>query len=274
MKAQVFSSSMMILAFITIVILFEYNQFYLVGKSKLPDYLVIDELTEIANNHFNTLSEIIANKVYFEDNKGSSLIFFESYLRNDYLPATLLNQYKALLNKNTKGMKLTYTFTSLDNDLALGKTQKNITEIKLSMTHNYTSDTIAFQNISSINEINISISFTGQLSNLTTCMQTLSGKKLTITGPNNYKYEITTNTSCTINLLLVNSTMQDNLLINFNVLANNLTINYGQVNELNDVNIKIISNTSYENLFKTASAYNNVRMELIKGAYNLSKSFE
>jgi hypothetical protein len=274
MKAQVFTSSMIIMALLTIMILFEYNQFYFFSKSKLMDYLVIDEMTDIANNHFKALGEIIGNNIYFENNKGNSLIFFESYLKNDYSPILLLNQYKTLLAKNNKGIKMTYAFSSLENDLASGKSQRNITEIQLSATHNYLDDEIIFQNISGINEAEISLSFAGQLSNLTTCNPSVSGKKITILGPNNYKYELIANIDCIINLLLENSTQQDNLIINLNVLSNNLTINYAQINELKDVNLKIILNSSYENLFKTSQAYNNVRLELAKGAYNLSKSFE
>ncbi|MDD4354060.1 MAG: hypothetical protein PHN56_06420 [Candidatus Nanoarchaeia archaeon] len=274
MKSQVFTSSMIIISFLTMVVLFEYNYFYLSSKSKLPDYLVIDDMSDIANNHFKTLQEIIGNRIYFETNTGQSMINFESYLNSAYSPIAFLNRYKSLIANSTKGMKMTYNFSSLENDLILGRTQRNITGINMSITHNYTSDLIVFQNISAINSINLSLSFQGTLNNVTSCSQTQSGKKITITGPNNYKYELTTNNTCFINLTAINGTKNDFITVGFNVLSNNLTIGYAGIDQFSDVNMKITFNSSYENLFKTSSAYNNVRIELVKGSYNLSKSFE
>ena len=274
MKSQVFTSSMLIISALAMIVLFEYNQFYLSSKSKLPDYLVLDDMSDIANNHYNALQEIIGSKVYFENNKNSSLIFFESHLRTDYSPSLMLNQYKTLLSKSAKGMKITYNFTSLENDLLAGKSQRNITEISMVIIHNYTGDVISFNNISAINSLNLSLNFLGIMNNITSCTQALPGKKLTITGPNNYKYEITTNNNCFINLTAINGTRNDYIEIDFNVLSNNLTIKYFGINQFIDFNMRIIFNSTYENLFKTSSAYNNARIELVKGSYNLSKGFE
>jgi len=272
-KSQVFTISILIISVLTLIIVFEYNQFYLNSKSKLSDYLIVDEMLDLSNNYFDTLSKIIGNKIYFQNHQSTSLILFESYLKADYNPLAMILAYENSLGKNNKGMNIFYSFNSLKSDVISGKTQRNITQINLAVTHNYTSDLIIFQNISAINSFNVSFNFTGQLNNLTTCTPSSPGKKIAITGPNNYKYELVTSNNCLINLSAVNGTINDYVLVGFNVLSNNLTVKYSGVDQLSDLNMKILANTSYDNLFKISSSYYNTRLVLSKGGYFLNKSF-
>lgn len=273
MKSQVFTSSMIVISLITIVILFEYNQFYLFSKSKLPDYLVIDEMKDIAENHLSALQGLIGSKIYSENSPGHSTVYFESFLRNSYSPSSMLSQYESLLGKNEKGMKISYSFQGLDTDLTAGKSERNITGLGMSITHDYSNDLITFQNVTGIEAVKVSFILTGTMASFSSCSNDLSGKQFTVTGPG-YSYERTVNNACSLTLFISNGPYNDIVTVRLDVSANNMTIDYSSLNDLNDVNVKAAFNSTYENLFKTASAYYNAGIRITKGLYGLNKSLD
>lgn len=274
MKSQIFTSSIITISFIAIMILFSYNQFYLQSKGKLNDYLIIDEMQAIANNHFNVLQEIIGNKIYFQKNNNDSSIFFESYINNNYSPNNLLLQYKSLIEKNRQNIRRQYSFFALENDLINGFSKRTINQSKLIITHNYSGNQIIFENLTQIKSIKLNFDLNGQLLNQSFCESQNGGKKITIAGPNNFLMEFERINNCAIDLLIQNNDYSENLEINLVLESGNASINYESISNIIDLNLKAELISDYENLFKISSNYNNVNIALIKGAYNLTKSMD
>jgi len=269
-KSQIFTSSIIIISLIAMGILFSYNEFYLRSKTKLSDHLTADEMQSMATNHLNALQDIIGSKLYFEKTINGHNLYFESYLNSNYEPMIILSKYKSLLLKNTQGIRQSYSFEGLENDLGNNFSKREAFGIYF--TNNFSSNILTFENISSMDSIIIEFYFSGSLANLSACNNQLGGKAISIKGPSGYLAEFSRIDSCQMDLLASNGESAEPIIFIFS--PQNISINYQGIDGINDLNIKASFNLSHENLFKTSTGYNNAGVLLLKGAYNLSKSLD
>lgn len=256
MKSQAFSMSMLIMGLLAISILFQSNYFYFQSKSKMMDYLAADEISSLANNHFEMIESLIGSRVWIEKKNESQMVYFESYLNSDFGRNLLLTQYKLLLQKRERSILMSYDFNGTDSILLQKKSQRSIDGSGMQIIHDYENSSIIFDNISLMESMELIFSFDGQMQLIASCANAGLGKKIKIMGPNGFSHEIISSNDCFINLSAFNGIETESIEVDFNPLSNYFELNYSQVGLLKDANAKIIADFGHENLFKISSANN------------------
>ncbi len=269
MKSQIFTSSILIMSALFILMVFQFNNYSLKSYNSLSDYLSSDEIISISNNFIETLKRI-ANQ-YYEIQLHQVDIDVKNYfyLNKNYEPMQALMTYNELLSSKKNAIKMNYSFFGLETDLENGISLMNINNYS-QITNLFSQDLIQYDSINHSNSITIELISSANVKNHTSCING-AGMPVKVFG-SGMDYSFNLSGECHLDINLQNGSDINRLTLILNPYLSILEVDYSQIISIMDVNLMIENNYDYDNLFKISLPYNNTKISLEKDGFFLSKS--
>jgi hypothetical protein len=271
-KTQIFISSILIISLITLSITLSYNYFSLRNNNKVSDYLILDEMISYSNNYFDTLSKIINLDLTKTFNENTIDVTLDSHLITDYDAQDFLTQFNNLMKRKKRGFNIEYEFSDLNTAVISNLVIRKIAPYDTWISINYVLDEIKYENITNINSFIFNFDFVGTITTFSqNCLGTIP---VTIIGPSGFIQNFNVGQDCSASMRFVAAAGNDDFDITFDYTNDELIIDYGIINQIDDIEMKLVTNFDYDDLFKISSPYVNTFINLSKAGFNLNKNFE
>lgn len=269
MKSQIFTSSILIMSILLILMVFQFNYYMLNSYNFLSDYLSADEIISISNNFFEILKKISNQYYEIQFNQGTVNVKNYFYLNKNYEPINSLIEYENLLSSKKNAIKINYSFSGLENDLENEISFMNITN-NSQITNIFSQDLIKYSAINDAHSIDMELISSANIINHTYCMNG-EGIPIKLYGKG-MDYSFNLAGECRLEINLQNNSDINKLILTINPYLGILEVDYSQIASITDVNLIIGIDYNYDNLFKISLPYNNTKISLEKDGFFLSKS--
>ncbi|VVB76288.1 Uncharacterised protein [Candidatus Tiddalikarchaeum anstoanum] len=269
--------------FITVLTIFAVTMQKHVESANSITYgsMVSSELIYQNYNFFRLLGKAL-NTDFTQIFSGNIInVTLHSNIKSGFDPLTKLANYNDFLTlyKTKLGIIMNYSMTDLLSDVSTNhKYVRTIYPNNVSITTNYQTNTIIYTNNQNINYYLISLSFNGEIKNITwTPSPAGTQVPITINGPGGYTatYMLNKIGNYTLRININNTIATNNIDFVFNYTSSTSMINYSSLANFNDVNLDFTTTVpSYGNVFKILSPYPNTRINLGFGDYSVSQGLE